>query len=114
ARLLRSDTVEFEPFLNDVDEVTPNHLPVLYSSARETAADVTYGWYEVIGGADPRPDRFGVPFDPDELRRGSYIHTATLVRTKLLQAAGGLQHTATSKLDDWGAWLAMLDMGASF
>ena len=113
-RALAEVTTEYVAFLDDDDAFTPDHLAVLYSSARETAADVTYGWYEVIGGADPRPDRFGVPFDPDELRRGSYIHTAPLVRTKLLQAAGGFQHTATSKLDDWGAWLAMLDMGATF
>jgi glycosyltransferase involved in cell wall biosynthesis len=113
-RALEKVTTEYTAFLDDDDAFAPNHLEVLHASALETGADVTYGWYEVIGGTDPRPDRFGLPFDALELRRGSYIHTAPLVRTKLLQAAGGFQHTHTSRLDDWGAWLAMLEHGATF
>jgi glycosyltransferase involved in cell wall biosynthesis len=113
-RALAKVTTEFVAFIDDDDTVTPEHLAILRASAEETGADVTYGWYEVLGGTDPRPDRFGVPFDADLLRVSSYIHTAPLVRTKLLQAAGGFQHRDGSKLDDWGAWKSMLELGASF
>jgi glycosyltransferase involved in cell wall biosynthesis len=113
-RALAKVTTEYCAFIDDDDQVTPHHLVTLRASAQETGADVTYGWYQVIGGTDPRPDRFGVPFDADLLRAGSYIHTAPLVRTKLLQAAGGFQHRDGSTLDDWGAWKAMLELGASF
>jgi hypothetical protein len=113
-RALAKVTTEYVAFLDDDDAFRADHLAVLYASARATGADVTYGWYQVIGGTDPRPERFGVPFDEELLRVNSYIHTAPLVRTKMFQAAGGFQYRHGNKLDDWGAWLGMLDQGAKF
>lgn len=114
-RALSKVDTEYVAFLDDDDEFTVDHLALLLYSALETNADVTYGWYRVVGGGgDPRPDRFNVPFDADELRRGSYIHTAPLVRAELLKKAGGFQWAPGSQLDDWGAWLAMLNNGATF
>lgn len=113
-RALAEVTTEYVAFLDDDDEFREDHLEMLYASAKATGADVTYGWYEVIGGTDPRPDRFGMPFDADLLRQGSYIHTAPLVRTEKLRQVGGFQPQPHSHLDDWGAWVAMLDLGATF
>jgi hypothetical protein len=58
----------------------------------------------------------GAPFDPDELRRRSYIQTTSLVRTKLIQVSGGFQlpQDTVSDYDDWSCWLALLDAGAAF
>lgn len=111
-RALSKVSTEYVAFLDDDDEFSLNHLEILHQSAIETNVDVTYGWYKVIGGTDPRPDRFNVQFEADELRRSSYIHTAPLVRTKKLIDVGGFQQH--KGLDDWGAWLAMLDAGATF
>jgi hypothetical protein len=56
----------------------------------------------------------GAPFDPDELRRRSYIQTTSLIRTDLVRSTGGFQCPAGSNYDDWGCFLALLEAGAQF
>lgn len=105
-------------FLDDDDQFMPEHLEKLAYAQAESGADVVYSMPlipQIPGGIDPSGMR-GAPFDPDELRRRSYIQTTSLVRTKLIQATGGFQlprHTE-SDYDDWGCWLALLDAGAKF
>jgi glycosyltransferase involved in cell wall biosynthesis len=111
--LAKVDTT-YTAFLDDDDQFLPNHLEVLRLCAEETGADVVYPWPEMVGAGDPRPDRWGVPFDAEELRRGSYIPTTSLVRTKLAQSCGGFQLPNGSIYDDHGLYLAMLDGGAKF
>lgn len=111
--LAKADT-EYVSYLDDDDEALPRHLELMARYAKLTGADVVYPWPEMRGNTDPRPDRFGVPFDPDELRRGSYIPTVSLIRRDLLVKAGGFQCPPGSLLDDWGAYLALLDLGAVF
>lgn len=113
-RGLNKATTEYTAFLDDDDQLLPEHLQVLALVADEAEADVVYPWPTVVGGTDPRPDRFGVPFDPDELRRGSYIPVTSLVRTSLAQECGGFQYRDGSPYDDHGFYLAMLDAGARF
>ena len=107
-------TTEWTACLDDDDVMLPHHLETLLAAAESTGADVVYSWPQMEGGADPRPDRFGVPFDADELRRGSYIPTTALIRTELAQAVGGYQCPPGSDYDDWGVYLRMLDEGAVF
>lgn len=101
-------------WLDDDDWAHPNHLELLAQGQAESGADVVYSWPEMDGAPDPRPDRFGLLFDADELRRGSYLHTTMLVRTDLAKAVGGFQCPPGSQYDDWGFALALLDAGASF
>jgi glycosyltransferase involved in cell wall biosynthesis len=109
---------EWVAFLDDDDQFKPEHLEKLHEAQLDSGADVVYSMPyipQAPGGIDPSGMR-GAPFDPDELRRRSYIQTTSLVRTKLIQSTGGFQlpkHTV-SDYDDWGCWLALLDAGASF
>jgi glycosyltransferase involved in cell wall biosynthesis len=117
-RGLAKVTTEWVAFLDDDDAFLPEHLEKLREAQLDSGADVVYSMPfipQIPGGIDPSGMR-GAPFDPDELRRRSYIQTTSLVRTKLIQASGGFQlprHVA-SDYDDWGAWLALLDAGATF
>jgi len=113
-RALAKVTTGWTAFLDSDDLFMPEHLAVLSAAAAESGADVVYPWPEILGGTDPRPDRFGVPFDPDELRRGSYIPVTSLVRTELAQSCGGFVRPDGSDYDDWGFYLGMLDAGARF
>lgn len=113
-RALSKVTTTWTACLDDDDQFKPNHLETLLGAAGSTGADVVYSWPEMEGSGDPRPDRFGVPFDADELRRGSYIPTTALVRAELAQAVGGYQSPPGSNYDDWGLYLALLDKGAVF
>lgn len=113
-RALWAADTEWVAFLDDDDQFKPNHLERLLATADETGADVVYPWPEMAGSGDPRPDRWGKPFDADELRRGSYIPVTSLVRTELAKKCGGFQIPAGSVYDDWGFYLALLEVGSRF
>lgn len=103
-------------FLDDDDQFMLEHLEKLAKAQNESDADVVYSMPfipQIPGGIDPCGMK-GQPFDPDELRKRSYIQTTSLVRTKLIQSTGGFQCPPGSDYDDWGCWLALLDAGASF
>jgi glycosyl transferase family 2 len=130
--LARVDT-PWVAFLDDDDTFWPAHLEMLRIMAEDGSwedAPQEHGPWDVLysipnvpqlpGGRDPN-GRYGVPFDPDELRRRSYIQTTSLIRTSMLQDVGGFQlpdrvmpDGSLCVYDDWGAWLAMLDAGARF
>jgi glycosyltransferase involved in cell wall biosynthesis len=117
-RGLAKVTTEWVAFLDDDDAFLPEHLEKLREAQLDSGADVVYSMPlipQIPGGIDPSGMR-GAPFDPDELRRRSYIQTTSLIRTKLMQSTGGFQlpHHVESDYDDWGAWLALLDAGATF
>lgn len=117
-RGLAKVTTEWVAFLDDDDQFMPEHLEKLREAQLDSGADVVYSMPyipQIPGGIDPSGMR-GAPFDPEELRRRSYIQTTSLVRTKLIQATGGFQlpRHVESDYDDWGAWLALLDAGAAF
>ncbi|HEY3689659.1 MAG TPA: glycosyltransferase [Pseudonocardiaceae bacterium] len=117
-RGLAKVTTGWVAFLDDDDQFMPEHLGKLREAQLDSGADVVYSMPfipQISGGIDPSGMR-GAPFDPDELRRRSYIQTTSLVRTKLMQSTGGFQlpRHVESDYDDWGAWLALLDAGAAF
>lgn len=100
-------------FLDSDDELLPHHLSQLLACALSNDYDVVYPGCEVIGGHDPH-DRFGQPFDPDLLRKKSYIPVTSLVRTFYAQDVGGFHTPKGSDYDDWGLYLRLLDAGAKF
>lgn len=130
-RALAAVRTPWVAFLDDDDQFLPHHLETLRWHAVDHlprtdpstgwTPDVLYSIPEVPQSPTKRdPDgRYGVPFDPEELRRRSYIQTTSLIRTDLLREVGGFQLPRLSThpgcvYDDWGAWLAMLDAGARF
>jgi Glycosyl transferase family 2 len=111
-------TSEWVAFLDDDDAFLPEHLEKLREAQLDSGADVVYSMPYIPqlaaqGGIDPSGMR-GAPFDPDELRRRSYIQTTSLIRTKAFQASGGFQCPPGSDYPDWGGFIALLNSGATF
>jgi glycosyltransferase involved in cell wall biosynthesis len=124
-------TTPWLAFLDDDDQFLPHHLETLRfwppsgpaNLSTDPPFDVVYSIPEcpqLPGGRDPN-GRYGVPFDPDELRRRSYIQTTSLIRRELFDKVGGFQlpdrmmpDGTPCPYDDWGLWLALLDEEARF
>lgn len=71
-------------FLDDDDQMLPNHLETLVGAALETGADYVYSWF--VEGDHPDPlGHFGKPFNNDSPTQTTIT---TLVRTELAQAVG--------------------------
>jgi len=101
--------------LDSDDRMMPTHLERLAAAQAATGADVVYSGGDIRADTTSgRPDRFGLPFDADELRRGPYIPTTVLMRTDLARQVGGFQCRPGEIWDDHGLFMAMLDAGASF
>ncbi len=123
-RAIAKATTEWVAMLDDDDQMMPKHLRLLYETAVVTGADIIYPIPHVPQIPSHRdPDgRYGLPFDPDELRRRSYIPDAALIRRGLFMSAGGFQTPKGNygpddprrNYDDWGGWVAVLDAGAQF
>jgi hypothetical protein len=84
---LNSVLSDWVAFLDDDDEFLPHHIEFLMNHASDTGADYVFSWYHVIGGSDPRPTEFGLPWDPQNPRQTTIT---CLVRTELAQACGFL------------------------
>ena len=119
-RALDQVTTEFVAFLDDDDELLPNHLAEMATHQLATEADVVYPACMVInpelGGVIPVKDEWGrpgKPFDGNLMRQQSYIPVTSLVRTELAQTAR-FGAPEGSDYDDWGFYLRLLDMGAVF
>lgn len=101
-------------FLDDDDELYPNHLErcVWYACAR--SADLVYPGYDVVGGVDP-VGLFGEVFNAGLLRQRNFIPVTAVARTESVRAAGGFQphpDVNGAPCEDWGLWLAMAEQGA--
>jgi len=110
---------EWIAFLDDDDELLPNHLEVLLRAAIDANAGVVYPGCRVVdpaGNEVPQRDewgRFGQQFDPELLRQRSYIPVTSLVH----RYAAQVSHFGAppgSDYDDWGFYLRVLDAGVKF
>ena len=86
-------------FLDDDDQLLPHHVEVLLRAAREAGADCVWGWYEVVGGSDPWPERRGCQYDPADPH---VVPITYMVRRELVQAARA--HMGGFQPDAIGAW----------
>lgn len=115
-RAIEKVTTEWLAMLDDDDAFLPNHLEKLYRCAEETGADVVYPIprWEMPDGYSANALRFGLPFDPEELRRRPYIPNTVLVRTDLVRRVGGFECYPGTVWDDYGLFIKLLDAGAKF
>lgn len=117
--LARVDT-PWVAFLDDDDELYPDHCELLYDLAVRSDSDVAYGGFTVLGDEEyPQPSpleygNLGDPFNAEELLRGNYIPVTVVAQTKKLIDAGGFQYATGTKFEDYGLWLKLLNTGARF
>lgn len=77
---------EWLAFLDDDDELLPQHLEHLLKCAKETDADLVFPWFTVVGGTDPFPQWEGLAWDNDAPRQ---VPITFLVKTAAYREAGG-------------------------
>lgn len=111
SRGLASVHTEWVAFLDDDDELRPEHLATL-TAAMVSGADLYYPWFDVIGGGDPFPMFEGKEFDP---LMPNMFPITVIARTALLNEAGGFTKTtvATSTVEgeDWEMWKRVIGLG---
>lgn len=83
-RALMKVTTPYFAVLDSDDYFLPQHLEKLWTTMKRTNADIVYSHYEVIGGADPRPWNFGVPYES-----GKEITSVILADTQKMKDLGG-------------------------
>lgn len=104
---------EWTCFLDDDDEVKPNHVESLLNHQRETDVDLVFSWYDVIGNTDPLAELEHIPWN--DATPHSFGITV-LVRTDLAQSIDFVtkaQHPTCSG-EDWLWFNALLANGAHF
>lgn len=97
-------------FLDDDDELMPEHVAKLRTHAEETEADVVYPWFEVVNGFDPflREGWEHKPWDP----ANPHIFPITvLIRTELAQSLDFATPLPGSMQagEDWPYWRELND-----
>lgn len=120
-------------WLDDDDELLPNHVKVLVRGANNSGADLIYSYAEFVGGPDPlssvdlngkfAPNPINVPWGsfPEWWMRtkGNFIPVCYLVRTDLVRQVGGFPEPYSfdhpqNDCEDLGLLLRLLDAGAKF
>ena len=98
-RAWRATSSHWVAFLDDDDELGPEHLSKLVRCAVDHDADFVYPWFDVIGGTDPFPQFEGQPWDPD------HPHQTTITglwRRSALEAVGGFPEPGPATTDELG------------
>lgn len=128
-RALAKVDTEWIAWLDDDDELLPNHLDVLLAAAEN--ADLVYPRPKMVSGVDPTAilidgawrSPWGMPFgerSADHIRtQGSFIPITHLVRTELVRKVGGFPDGRTLpggryQGEDERYLIALLDAGARF
>jgi glycosyltransferase involved in cell wall biosynthesis len=109
-------------FLDDDDEFLPHHLDTLIQNAIRSGSTVVYSGCRVLdsqGMVIPLKEewgRFGKAFDPELLQQKAYMPVTSLVYTTLAKLAlfGPPSHNPESFYDDWGFYVRLMSLGATF
>lgn len=110
--LMRAQT-EWVAFLDDDDELHPNHLEVLVRHAEGTGADVVWSLYDMAeGNRDPLPHLRGKQWDP----AAPHLFPITaLARRELAQRCAFPPPVRQDfSGDDFPFWLQLNELGAKF
>jgi glycosyltransferase involved in cell wall biosynthesis len=131
-RLLERVTTDVIAWLDDDDELLPNHLMAcMRILERDSSVDLVYPRPRMVGGTDPTAVTYqgtwrlpwGIRFGPEQeahLREhGSFIPMTHLVRTATVRQAGGFPYgrtlpTGRYQGEDERYLIALLDAGARF
>lgn len=119
-RAAQSLTTDYIAFLDDDDELLPQHIELLVKKALSTEADMVYPWFHITGNPDPLavPDengRFISPFGrafSSQMRdylinRANFIPVTFLIKRQVFAELGGFPTPNTpewphTECEDWG------------
>lgn len=112
-RALDMVTTPWVAFLDDDDELLPQHIIKCWDVQAQTDADVVVPWYHVIGGEDPVPGHRWLTIDPANLHS---FGITCLVRTDIIRDNHIKFHprSETGVPEDWNFWLQLAAAGAKF
>lgn len=134
-KALKRVTSTWTVFLDDDDELLPDHALLCLATAIINDADLVYPYPNFIGGPDPLATAyqgnvvspFGVPFGPEQAqwlrRRGNFIPITYIVKTEHVKAVGGFPEpwqfpcektNISNDCEDFGLLLALLNYGTKF
>lgn len=120
-RAWQNTSSEWIAFLDDDDELDPEHVAVLMAHAEQTGADLVFPWHRILRYGQPIGDALpqrGIKDEdiPEALRLSNFIPINVLVRRSLLEEVGGFPIPGSAEwppkdCEDWGCWLRILDAG---
>jgi glycosyltransferase involved in cell wall biosynthesis len=132
-RALAQVDADFVAWLDDDDELLPNHVEVCVDALERERADIAYPGMIAVGGRDPLAcplhgvlvNPFGVPFGREQAHHlrhvGNFIPITWVGRTELIKAVGGFPQPTPDPSkgsgrieEDYGLLIALLDAGARF
>lgn len=87
---------EWIGFLDDDDILMDHHVEHLLGVAAEQRAQMVWGWFVVIGGADPWPHYRGLQYDPAQPH---VVPITYLIKRKLFLKTDGFQPDASGIWD---------------
>lgn len=117
-RALEKVATEWVAFLDDDDELRPNHLALSLSALVENDADVSYSNY-VVGSETISAGAFSL----ERLRGGNFLAASAIVaRTESVRKVGGfpvgddvpMMGPDRVPCEDWGLALRLADAGCRF
>lgn len=112
-------------FVDDDDELRPNHLMKCLTHAQEQGADIVFPWFQIYKYGNPTQDdplkQRGIADEaiPARLRKSNFIPVTVVVKREYLEKTGGFPTPRTDEwhlgdCEDWGCWLRILDAGGKF
>lgn len=108
---------EWLAFLDDDDEMLPQHLETLVAAQVDSGADLVWPWFRVVGGTDPFPMHRGRQWDATD----PHIFPITvLLRKSLFNLVEGFLPSRDHHPDghetgeDFNLWLRLSEAGAWF
>ena len=118
-RALDKVETQWVAFLDDDDEMHPEHLLTLARLQSDTGADVVWPWFTVQGGRDPFPMHRGRQWDPEDPHQ---IPITVMARHAAVMDVGGFRTMPVGPKDrlgnrcgeDWQMWLDLSAAGYLF
>lgn len=116
---LKTDWVAF---VDDDDEMWPNHLLKCLTHAEEKNADMVFPWFQISKHGKPTNDdplgQRGIEdrLIPEKLRHANFIPVTVVIKRELLEEVGGFPIPMSldwpmRDCEDWGCWLRVLNAG---